>query len=113
MTDDATVRTLGRAHALALDYLAGVADRPVAPNVDLEALRSALGGPLRQEGVDPAETVEALATAVDPGLVASVGLRDGEGYFTTATQRYSTPTRALVPGPILGITWTAPSAAPP
>ncbi len=75
MLDPSTARTLERAHALAADYLAGVAERPVAGPVDLEALRAALGGPLPEAGEDPWQTVELLAAAADPGLVATAGPR--------------------------------------
>lgn len=75
MPDPATARALDRAHAFAVDYLAGVADRPVAPVVDLNELRRALGGPLPAAEADPADTVEALAAAADPGLVATAGPR--------------------------------------
>ena len=75
MLEPITARTLERAHALAADYLAGVADRPVAGPVEAAALRAALGGPLPEEGADPAAVVEALASAADPGLVATAGPR--------------------------------------
>ena len=75
MLDPSTDRALARAYTLARDYLAGIAERPVAGPVDLAALRAALGGPLPAAGEDPAETVAALAAAADPGLVASAGPR--------------------------------------
>ncbi len=75
MLEPATARTLVRAHALATAYLAGVADRPVAGPVDPAALRQALGGPLPAAGEDPWAVVEKLASAADPGLVATAGPR--------------------------------------
>jgi glutamate/tyrosine decarboxylase-like PLP-dependent enzyme len=75
MPDPSTTQALERAHVLAVAYLDGVADRPVAPTVELAALRASLGGPLPSEGEDPAETVAALAAAADPGLVATAGPR--------------------------------------
>jgi len=77
MLDPATAQTLERAHALATDYLRGVADRPVAGAVDASAMRVALGGsePLPAAGEDPWAVVQALAEAADPGLVATAGPR--------------------------------------
>ena len=68
-------RVLARAAALADDYLASVATRPVAVPVDLAALRAAMGGPLPDGPSDPTAVVEALASAAEPGLVASGGPR--------------------------------------
>ncbi|HEX6868234.1 MAG TPA: aminotransferase class V-fold PLP-dependent enzyme [Candidatus Limnocylindrales bacterium] len=68
-------RVLTRAAALATDYLATIAGRPVAMPVDLAALRAAMGGPLPDGPTDPVEVVEALAAAADPGLVATAGPR--------------------------------------
>lgn len=75
MFDPTTARALDRAHALAADFLTGVADRPVAGPVDLAGLRATLGGPLPDTGEDPARVVEMLARGADPGLVASAGPR--------------------------------------
>ena len=62
--------------ALAIDYLDGVGDRPVGRPVAADRLRDALGrGPLPAAGEDPAEVVASLASAVEPGLVASAGPR--------------------------------------
>jgi glutamate/tyrosine decarboxylase-like PLP-dependent enzyme len=68
-------QVLDRAAELAKDYLAGVADRPVGPQVDLPALREALGGPLPEIGEDPTAVIERLARDADPGLIASAGPR--------------------------------------
>ena len=57
------------------DYRRGVGERPVAPPVDLEGLREALGGPLPAQGADPDAVIEQLAGAVEPVLTASVGPR--------------------------------------
>ena len=56
-------------------YREGVGDRPVAPPVEPAGLRAALGGPLPVEGADASDVIDELASAVDPGLVASVGPR--------------------------------------
>lgn len=72
MTD---ARLLARTAAVATDYLASLATRPVGPTVDLAALRAAMGGPLPDGPSDPIEVVEGLAAAAEPGLVASAGPR--------------------------------------
>jgi glutamate/tyrosine decarboxylase-like PLP-dependent enzyme len=60
---------------LAAAYLDSLDTRPVGGPVDLSALRSAMGGPLPEGPTDPGAVVEGLATAADPGLVASAGPR--------------------------------------
>ncbi len=50
-------------------------DRPVAPPVDVEELTAGLGGPLPEEGDDPAAVIDRLVAAVEPGLVATAGPR--------------------------------------
>jgi glutamate/tyrosine decarboxylase-like PLP-dependent enzyme len=57
------------------DYRSRVGDRPVAPAIDHEGLRNALGGPLPHEGTDPDAVIEQLTAAVEPALTASVGPR--------------------------------------
>jgi glutamate/tyrosine decarboxylase-like PLP-dependent enzyme len=52
-----------------------VGERPVAPAVDREALRGALGGPLPAEGADADRVLDQLTTAIEPVLMASVGPR--------------------------------------
>jgi glutamate/tyrosine decarboxylase-like PLP-dependent enzyme len=66
---------LRRAAALAEGFLDGVAERPVGPRASVEALRTALGGPLPEAGADPVEVVEELARAAEGGLMASAGPR--------------------------------------
>lgn len=66
---------LERAAELAREFLAGVAERPVAPPVAAETLRRTLGGPLPDAGEDPRAVVETLVRAADPGIVASAGPR--------------------------------------
>jgi glutamate/tyrosine decarboxylase-like PLP-dependent enzyme len=74
---DVPVRSglLQRAATLATDYLASLDERPVGRPVDLAALREAMGGPLPEGPSDPETVIEALAAAVDQGLVASAGPR--------------------------------------
>jgi glutamate/tyrosine decarboxylase-like PLP-dependent enzyme len=57
------------------EYRRGLAERPVAPPLDVEALRAALGGPLPDDGTDPDAVIDELAAAVEPVLVASAGPR--------------------------------------
>ena len=66
---------LRRTTELALAYLAGLDDGPVARPVDLASLRGALGGPLPEHGDEPLAVVERLVQAVEPGLVATAGPR--------------------------------------
>ena len=75
MTETDIARTLGRAHELAIEYLAKLPDRPVGRPVDLEAVRASLGGPLPHAGEDPVLTLDALARVAEPGLVATAGPR--------------------------------------
>jgi glutamate/tyrosine decarboxylase-like PLP-dependent enzyme len=71
MADD----PLSRAAALARSFLATAAARPVGIPVDRNALRTRLGGPLPEHGEDPAEILERLVDAADPGIVATAGPR--------------------------------------
>ncbi len=57
------------------DYRAGLPDRRVTPTADASALREALGGPLPDGPTLPAEVVDLLATAAEPGLMATAGPR--------------------------------------
>lgn len=59
----------------AVTYLDGVGARHVGGTTSHQALRAALGGPLPERGHDPAHVIAAMARAVDPGLVATVGPR--------------------------------------
>jgi len=59
----------------ARSFLEQVADRPVAPPPDLDALRRSLGGSLPDHSSDPVTVIEELAIAGDAGIVASAGPR--------------------------------------
>lgn len=61
---------LHRTADLAAEFLESLDERPVFPHVTQPELREALGGPLPDEPVEPAEVVEQLAAAAGPGLVA-------------------------------------------
>jgi glutamate/tyrosine decarboxylase-like PLP-dependent enzyme len=57
------------------DFRAGVGERPVAPPVDGDRLKAALGESLPAEGADPQAVIEQLVTAVEPALTGSAGPR--------------------------------------
>jgi glutamate/tyrosine decarboxylase-like PLP-dependent enzyme len=62
---------LERTAALAVEYLESLERRPVFPHVSPEELRAALGGPLPEAPLTPEDVVAELATAAEPGLVAT------------------------------------------
>lgn len=66
---------LARASELAREFVAGLPSQPVHATTPLADLRARLGGALPAEGEDPVAVVEALAAAVEGGLIASAGPR--------------------------------------
>jgi len=66
---------LGRAVALARQYIASRSDRPVWPSTTLDNLRQALGEPLADGPTEPLTVIEQLARAAEPGLVTTTGPR--------------------------------------
>jgi glutamate/tyrosine decarboxylase-like PLP-dependent enzyme len=68
-------KPLESATSIALSYLEGLKDRPVAPATDLAPLRSRLGEPLAREGKPADEVIADLAREVEGGVVASAGGR--------------------------------------
>src|SRR2546428_11078683 len=64
---------LDAAYAAAARYLEGLHARPVGAAADAAALRTALAGPLPEQGEPAARIVEELARKADPGIVASRG----------------------------------------
>ncbi len=70
-----TDAALARAADLARTWVAGVDARRVGPTATVDELRARLGGPLPEHASGPVDTIEALATGVDGGLVASAGPR--------------------------------------
>ena len=66
---------LTRVAATAAAYRTALPAAVVAPPVDLDALRVALGGPLPQRPSAPDAVVEELIAAAEPGLVATAGPR--------------------------------------
>jgi glutamate/tyrosine decarboxylase-like PLP-dependent enzyme len=73
--DDERAALLHDAAERALDFLAELPDRPVAPRVELAELRRALGGDLGDEGLPAAEVLSGLDEAARPGLMANAGPR--------------------------------------
>ena len=72
---DGTIDLLRRTNEHATAFLAGLRERHVGPRADATALLDALGGPLGDAPEDPATVIDALATAAEPGLVATAGPR--------------------------------------
>ena len=66
---------LTRALAIARAYIASRSSRPVWPTATLDELRAALGGDLPPDPLDSTVVVDALARAVEPGLVTTTGPR--------------------------------------
>lgn len=68
-------RAMRRAAELGLEYVKGLAERPVGARTDAATLAAQLGGPLPDAGEEPTTVVEEMARILDPGLVASAGPR--------------------------------------
>jgi glutamate/tyrosine decarboxylase-like PLP-dependent enzyme len=68
-------RALRRAADLGLDYLAGLEERHVGARADAASIRDGLPSALPEKSMDPVAVVEELATAMEPGIVASMGPR--------------------------------------
>jgi glutamate/tyrosine decarboxylase-like PLP-dependent enzyme len=66
---------LGRALAIARQYIASRRDRPVSPSTTLDDLRQAFGASLADGPTDPLTVVDRLARAAEPGLVTTTGPR--------------------------------------
>lgn len=73
--DVARGAALDRVRELAREFLAGLPERPVGARQGFAEMVAALGAPLAETGLEPEAAVEALARAVEPGLVASAGPR--------------------------------------
>ena len=67
---DAYEEPLKRAHELALDWIVSLDTRRIAPATNADAVRTALDGPLAEDGADPTAVVDELAAAAEPGLMA-------------------------------------------
>lgn len=68
---DARERALRRAHDHATAWLASLDERAVPPQASVAEVVARLGTDLPDGPTDPAEVVDLLATACEPGLVAS------------------------------------------
>ncbi|MEU9160937.1 pyridoxal-dependent decarboxylase [Streptomyces sp. NPDC048424] len=67
---DAREAALGRAHDHALRWLASLSDRPVPARASVDEIVRALGAELPEGPSAPADVVDLLATACEPGLTA-------------------------------------------
>jgi glutamate/tyrosine decarboxylase-like PLP-dependent enzyme len=71
MTDPARAHALPVARSHAERWLASLEDRPVPPRAQVEEVVARLGTGLPDGPRDPAEVIDHLATACEPGLTAS------------------------------------------
>ena len=89
---------LGEAFDHAVAYLQELPGRPITASATLAELRSALGGPLPEQPLDPRDVVADLAISADPGVVAS-----GSGRFFGFVVGGATP--AALAADWLASTW--------
>jgi glutamate/tyrosine decarboxylase-like PLP-dependent enzyme len=68
-------RLLDRAHLHAHRFLSTIDDRHVGTTATRQTLLDALGGPLPEHPTEPAAVIDRLASAADPGIVATAGPR--------------------------------------
>jgi len=61
---------LDRATARSMEWIESVPDRPVAPRANVDAMKQAFARPLPQDGTEPVDVVDELATLAEPGLMA-------------------------------------------
>lgn len=61
---------LAAAHDAALDWLEGLPDRSVGPDVDYDAMYAALSEPMPEAGVPAERVISELAATLKPGLMA-------------------------------------------
>ena len=61
---------LALVHERAVEWRRGLADRPIAPRVDAEDVKDALGRELPESGEDAEAVVARLADAAEPGIMA-------------------------------------------
>ncbi len=72
---DATMDALTQVVDAARAFLRTASTRPVFPEVTIDQLRAALGGPLPIDPVAPERVTSELIRAADPGIVATTGPR--------------------------------------
>jgi glutamate/tyrosine decarboxylase-like PLP-dependent enzyme len=75
MANDELRELLGLTADLTADFYDTLPDRPVYPDVTVDELRRALGGPLPDGPTDPRAVLTQLAEDADPGVVAIPGGR--------------------------------------
>jgi glutamate/tyrosine decarboxylase-like PLP-dependent enzyme len=68
---------LGRTSELAAQFVDSLGERPVLPDIDIDALRAALERPLQEEPLDARVVIEELAADADPGIA---GMPSGRWY---------------------------------
>ena len=73
--DAGTTDLLRRTAELAIEYRAGLAERPVAPQHTASQLAEVFGGPIPEDGEAAIEIIEELAREVPAGLMAMPGPR--------------------------------------
>ncbi|MFL6003807.1 MAG: aspartate aminotransferase family protein, partial [Nocardioides sp.] len=61
---------LRRASAHALDWLGSSESRRIPPAMNVDEVAKAVGGPLPEAGLDPADVVDLLVAGAEPGLMA-------------------------------------------
>jgi len=66
---------LHEATRVALEYLDGLDERPVAPSATADSMYAAFSQPLSERGEDPLNVIRDLAHKADPGLMAMPGPR--------------------------------------
>lgn len=106
--------SLAKAHEHVRRWLSSIDERPVGPRVTASELLDDVGGPLPEQGTDPADVVDELAAKADPGLMAigsgrffgwvmggtlPAGLAADwlvSGWDQNAGMRYSTPATAAL-----------------
>ncbi|MDP9235173.1 MAG: aspartate aminotransferase family protein, partial [Actinomycetota bacterium] len=71
MTDPETRSLLDQVASYASGFLESLPDRPVGSSATLEEMRDALDSPLPVDGLDASTLIKDLATAAEPGLVAT------------------------------------------
>ena len=75
MRDMESDTVMRRAAELGLEFMASLEQRHVGPRADAAAIGQRLREPLPEQGEEPSSVIGRLATAVEPGLVASAGPR--------------------------------------
>src|SRR4051794_23666438 len=67
---DDYAEALRRASGHALDWLGSLQERRIPPAMDADEIAKTVGGPLPDDGLDPADVVDLLAAGAEPGLMA-------------------------------------------